>query len=315
MRFDRALPCCLAVVVLAVALGCGPTAEPTAVSLVEAFPEATVDDAFTPSAPAEPVEWRFDGEGSVDLADDGAPATFGWTSLSDIEGLRVVDGLLVGTTGELPLIVTDVPPLDRNDTLHSIEIRMRVSEGTQFGVGVVAEGRSGRGGRRCRAQSAAEPQHRPGGRRRRNSDLHPDGRRRSLRTVLFARQDPASDHPAQRRRRRGLRDRVGATDLPPGEPGVEGFRRRLGGARRHLSRDQRGQLTRAHRLRRFGAGEPLPRSRHRYGRRSAAHLRCGSGRRDRPSTHRDAAPQVAGDDRGVGRLRRPRGDDRPVVER
>ena len=47
------------------------------------------------------------------------------------------EGRLVGTTGELPLLHATRPSeLDENDLLHSIEIAMRVSEGTRLGVTV-----------------------------------------------------------------------------------------------------------------------------------------------------------------------------------
>lgn len=122
--------------VLLAFLGCGGSHEPTVVSLVESFSEATVENAVAPNESLKPTEWRFDGEASV-VADTAASSTFGWSALNDVEGLKVVDGRLVGTTGEVGLLSVDVPPLDESDVMHSIEIRMRVSEGSQFGVGLV----------------------------------------------------------------------------------------------------------------------------------------------------------------------------------
>jgi len=120
-------------------LSCAPSGEPTAISLVEAFPEATVENAVEPGESPEKTSWRFDGEGSMEPAEDAPAETFGWKALSDIDDLKVTDGLLTGTAGELGLLLVDVAPLDQTDILHSIEVRMRVSAGAHFGVGLVAE--------------------------------------------------------------------------------------------------------------------------------------------------------------------------------
>ena len=109
--------------------------EPIAISLVEQFFEGAVVEGTVDIDPPEPTEWRFDGEGTIPAPEDNA-ATFGWTVFNGIEGLRVRDdSLLVGTTGELPLLHATRPEdLDESDMLHAIEIRMKVSEGTRMGI-------------------------------------------------------------------------------------------------------------------------------------------------------------------------------------
>ena len=152
----------LSIVLIATALvlaSCGGSPEPIALRLVDLFEAATVQGTVAID-PVDPTEWRFDGEGTIalpeppeeddehddDTADDqedGEPAadlqpTFGWAALSDVEGLEVVDGRLVGTTGEFPVLHAVRPDdlLDENDLLHAVEITMQVSAGTAVGVTV-----------------------------------------------------------------------------------------------------------------------------------------------------------------------------------
>ena len=118
-------------------VACGGSApEPTAIRLVDRFDAATVVGTVSAEVP-EPTEWRFDGAGSIPTPEDDTEGaeTFGWTAFSDIEGLAVSEGLLVGTTGDLPVLRGLRPDrLDQDDVLHAVEIRMRVSEGAQIGV-------------------------------------------------------------------------------------------------------------------------------------------------------------------------------------
>ena len=127
---------------------CSGSPEPIALRLVDLFETADIEGSVAID-PVEPTEWRFDGEGTIALPEpteaaeddedteepEDRTATFGWGALNDIEGFDVVDGRLVGTTGELPLLHAVGPDtLDDNDLLHAIEIRLRVSAGTQVGV-------------------------------------------------------------------------------------------------------------------------------------------------------------------------------------
>ena len=142
------------------------TGEPETVSirLIDGFESGMVQGSPMVAEP-ERTEWRFDGEGTLPAleeaeeaeeetipcrtracaiarreAEDGeevdeGEATFGWTAINDIEGLEVRDGMLVGTTGALPILLGVRPgELDESDVLYAVEIRMRVSEGTEVGI-------------------------------------------------------------------------------------------------------------------------------------------------------------------------------------
>ena len=54
----------------------------------------------------------------------------------DVDGFEVVDGRLVGTSGELPVLHAVRPDdlLDENDLLQAVEITMQVSAGSQVGI-------------------------------------------------------------------------------------------------------------------------------------------------------------------------------------
>jgi len=145
----RHLVCSLVVTATVVLSSCGGSPEPVSIRLVDMFEAATVEGTVAID-PVDPTEWRFDGDGTIALPaaednedaedDEEEPedrsATFGWAALNDIEGFDVVDGRLVGTTGELPLLHAVRPDdlLDENDLLHAVEITMQVSAGTAVGV-------------------------------------------------------------------------------------------------------------------------------------------------------------------------------------
>ena len=148
----RHLVCSLVVTATVVLSSCGGSPEPVSIRLVDMFEAATVEGSVAID-PVDPTEWRFDGDGTIALPaaednedaedDEEEPeepedrsATFGWAALNDIEGVDVVDGRLVGTTGELPLLHAVRPDdlLDENDLLHAVEITMQVSAGTAVGV-------------------------------------------------------------------------------------------------------------------------------------------------------------------------------------
>jgi arylsulfatase A-like enzyme len=136
---------------------CGGSPEPVALRLVDLFEAATVEGTVAID-PVEPTEWRFDGEGTIPLPDppeeedeeagneDGEStqdeqedrqATFGWAALNDIDGFEVVDGRLVGTSGELPVLHVmrpDALVVDEDDLLQAVEITMQVSAGTRVAV-------------------------------------------------------------------------------------------------------------------------------------------------------------------------------------
>ncbi|MDX1632720.1 MAG: sulfatase-like hydrolase/transferase, partial [Thermoanaerobaculia bacterium] len=121
---------------LGVLAGCGEPSEDEAVaiSLVDRFDEATVTGAPEAVEPPAPIEWDF-GEAAGDEASENDDGILGWRALHGIDGLRVRDGRLVGETGETPLLVVKgLEDPDPSDFFHSLEIEMRVSEGTRLGV-------------------------------------------------------------------------------------------------------------------------------------------------------------------------------------
>lgn len=113
-------------------VACGGEPESTWIRLVDEFDESLVQDS-PPLPEPEPSEWRFDGEGSI-VPEDGGE-TNGWSGLQDVEGLRVEGGTLVGTTGEQAvLLATRTDEFDEDDQLYGVEVRMRVSAGTEIGL-------------------------------------------------------------------------------------------------------------------------------------------------------------------------------------
>ena len=129
--------CTSAVAIVVGLCGCGRSNEPPAFSLVEAFDGATVENPVEPGEPRAKTEWRFDGEGTVEITEN--ETTGGFRVLHGIENLSIRDGALAGTTAETPLLLTKAPAsLDASDIVHAIEIRMSVSAGERFGVGLEA---------------------------------------------------------------------------------------------------------------------------------------------------------------------------------
>ena len=116
---------------------CQGEPETVSIRLIDNFESAMVQGS-PPAVEPERTEWRFDGEGTIpapeEEAEDGGD-TFGWTVFNDISGLSVSGGMLVGSTGTLPVLLGHRPDeLDENDLLYAIEVRMRVSEGAEVGI-------------------------------------------------------------------------------------------------------------------------------------------------------------------------------------
>jgi arylsulfatase A-like enzyme len=110
---------------LAGLVACGTEPEPTAISLVDRFANARVENAVaSPEAPAG-IHWSF----------EGSPETPDWEALHGIEGLELRDGHLVGRTTEVPILLAPGPENpDPGDFFHAIEIDLRASKGTRLGV-------------------------------------------------------------------------------------------------------------------------------------------------------------------------------------
>jgi arylsulfatase A-like enzyme len=128
MRSIRLLPL---LIVLALS-ACGSEPETISIRLVDEFDASMVHDS-PPLTEPERSEWRFDGEGTIMPEESGE--TGGWVAWHDVEGLRVEDGRLVGRTGEQAVLrVHRTDEFDAGDQLYGVEVRMRVSAGTQIGL-------------------------------------------------------------------------------------------------------------------------------------------------------------------------------------
>lgn len=122
------------------------------VRLADAFQAKLVEGSVAETASSFPrTEWRFDGAvrpagppagGPPPAAAPGSsaaptfPATRGWEPGPGVTGLAVTDGKLVGrSTTNFPIIrIERTAGLDNADQLHAVEIRMRVSAGTNLSL-------------------------------------------------------------------------------------------------------------------------------------------------------------------------------------
>lgn len=129
---SRSRRCSTFLVAAAVWAGCNPPLpiEPGPTSLVERFTTASVLEPASVSPVIEPVLWSFDSEQELP----------GWQVGSGVEELRVSDGRLTGrATGDFPILHAVGPQLPIDDELHSVEIRMRASAGTQVSLEAVSK--------------------------------------------------------------------------------------------------------------------------------------------------------------------------------
>ncbi|MEE9179515.1 MAG: hypothetical protein V3U22_01360, partial [Vicinamibacteria bacterium] len=104
-----------------------PSTAPPAIRLVDVFDTAEVEGQVAQTKLGPLTEWRFDEN-----------ETGGWKVAHQVTGLEVRDGRLVGrTTGVLPVIrVERTTGLEDRDILHSIEVRLRVSAGSNLRIEV-----------------------------------------------------------------------------------------------------------------------------------------------------------------------------------
>ena len=121
--------------------GCAPTREPVAIRLVDVFDSSHVEGTSTPVSTPGPTEFRFDGEGSLPTPEEHV-GTYGFWAIHGVSGLRVEEGLLVGTSSERPILAARVnAELDPDDLLHAVEVRMRASDRSTLGVSFASEDR------------------------------------------------------------------------------------------------------------------------------------------------------------------------------
>ncbi len=125
----------LALTSAALAVGCAPAAgPPPAISLVQDFAAAEVTGSPQVQPQFPRLEWRFDGASPL-APEDESDAAVGWSALHDIRDLLVEDGLLRGTAGRVPILVAAIPEhAFPDDRLWAIELRLRISAGTQLGI-------------------------------------------------------------------------------------------------------------------------------------------------------------------------------------
>ena len=122
-------------VALLLSAGCAPSpAPPPAISLVESFTEAEVSDSPRRQPEFPRLEWRFDGTSPL-VPDRATDAAVGWSGLHDIRDLRVEEGQLRGTAGQVPILVAAIPEgAFPDDRLWAIELRLRISSGVKLGI-------------------------------------------------------------------------------------------------------------------------------------------------------------------------------------
>jgi arylsulfatase A-like enzyme len=90
--------------------------------LVDLYRPELVEQRLTPATAPPRLEWRFGGPGG----------TGGWAAGAGVSGLAVRDGRLVGrATGPAPILAVEVPDLPQSDLIHEVQLRMRVSEGSE----------------------------------------------------------------------------------------------------------------------------------------------------------------------------------------
>jgi arylsulfatase A-like enzyme len=128
----------ISIFLLMAVVSCRPssTSAPIAIRLVDLYKSSSVEGG-SPKKVAVPPEaqWRFD-EDSLDSAVGKFPETNGWEAGPGVIDFNVQNGVLTGkSTTYFPLIhLNRTSGLDNRDLLHAIEIRMRVSEGTELSL-------------------------------------------------------------------------------------------------------------------------------------------------------------------------------------
>jgi len=116
----------LSTCVLLCLAACSSPPESAPIRLVDVFGEAMVEGAAARADPPLRTEWRF----------EDATGTGGFRAVAGVSGLSVRDGLLTGTTTSDASIlhIERTTGLDSRDQLHSIELRIRVSAGTNLAI-------------------------------------------------------------------------------------------------------------------------------------------------------------------------------------
>ena len=116
-------PALAPVLAVATLVSCGGGSQPSAVRLIDLFDASFVQGGVKSGEVESTALWDF-----AESEDDA----LGWKAGVGVADLRVVDGKLTGrTTTEFPILYAPLPEgIDRNDGLHSVEVRLRVSAGS-----------------------------------------------------------------------------------------------------------------------------------------------------------------------------------------
>lgn len=94
------------------------------IRLVDLFTAELLQDPQPVAEPQAPIVWQF-GAGAVD----------GWQAPVGVEGWRTEDGLVGRSTTDFPIVHgTHDGPLEDQELVHAIEIRMRVSAGSRLAI-------------------------------------------------------------------------------------------------------------------------------------------------------------------------------------
>ena len=131
-RWQRVPYAALVPVTLLLVACSGPSGSQGPVRLVDRFQEDMVMGAPTEVREAEPLGlWHF----TIEVDAESAP-NLGWKAGDGVSGLSVVEGRLTGKarTDFSIIYVKRTQQLDENHLVHSVEIRMRASEGTNLRI-------------------------------------------------------------------------------------------------------------------------------------------------------------------------------------
>ena len=124
-----------ALVLAALMVSCSRSSKPVAIRLVDLYKASSLASPTTrPVVPVPRTEWRFDGP--APQADAPLPATRGWNGGAGVRGLTVREGRLEGVATTLtPLLhVERKTGVDDRDLVHEIQVRLRVSAGTELAL-------------------------------------------------------------------------------------------------------------------------------------------------------------------------------------
>ena len=112
----------------------GGSTDAVSVRLVDRFKPDLVQGSPARVKEVEPVAWNF-GDPPPEGLKEARP-THGWKAAGGVTGLRVRDGRLVGrtTNAESLIYVRLEDPVPNPDALHGVELRLRVSKGSNLSI-------------------------------------------------------------------------------------------------------------------------------------------------------------------------------------